>query len=115
VVTSDYRYEQQVPPGVIADYQHVRSVRWLYRDINLSILPLNDGRQFTLKTVYAMNRFTWADLLSYLQQQGIQPVEPVAATVAADEPYVLIIDEINRGNVSRIFGELITLIEPSKR
>jgi 5-methylcytosine-specific restriction protein B len=115
VVTSEYRFEPQAPAGVNPNYQHVRSVRWLYRDINLSILPINNGRQFTLKTVYAMNRFTWADLLTYLQHEGVRPVEPSVLTTPTDTPYVLIIDEINRGNVSRIFGELITLIEPSKR
>jgi 5-methylcytosine-specific restriction enzyme B len=92
------------------DYRQSRPVRWLrsYKP-SLGFGELMDNR-FSQMTLYQLRdgsiNMTKLDALLTLRS----PLADVKA-----EPYVLIIDEINRGNVARIFGELITLIEPSKR
>ena len=53
--------------------------------------------------------------LAYEMRPGIFKLLVEAAKERQHERFVLIVDEINRGNIAKIFGDLITLIEDSRR
>lgn len=109
-ITGDYQFRQH--PSLEEGYAQSRSVRWL-RQYQPS-LPHGElmNNQFSQMTLYELRP---GSINVEKLQTLLGATDAPADGKEPNQPRVLIIDEINRGNVSRIFGELITLIEPSKR
>ena len=105
VVVGDYEFDDSLP-----DYKRVRRVNWLVKNINENIVEMNDGKTMTLGTVYRLNSITLDNVKSILEKYNTS-----SKMEENDKAYVMVIDELNRGNVSKVFGELITLLEADKR
>jgi len=95
----EYREETQI------DYCHLRKVNWILKELNGAV------DEFVTKNVSQQSIYEFDS--NDIKKEFIKEL----MTSGNKDPgnYVLIIDEINRGNVAAIFGELITLIEPDKR
>ncbi len=103
VVTGDYEWHDEYP-----SMKRLRKVNWLAKNIRENIVDINGGKTMTLSTVYKLN-IDMTQVYRLIEKYQPAPAAP------KNENYVFIIDEINRGNISRVFGELITLIEDAKR
>ena len=108
VIKSDYRYDQQFK------FRHRRSIEW-FKDLNypINVHKYNGFKNLTLKTIYQLTRLSISDVIEMVTLNS--SVKQSREDKLEIKPYYMIIDEINRGNIAKIFGELITLIEQDKR
>ena len=100
---------------VIGDYEFVESttfhqarpVKWLgVFEGSRSVDEIYD-RDFMMSTLYRIQR-------EGLKLSALEALIRSGAE-AVNQPFVLIVDEINRANISKVIGELITLVEADKR
>jgi 5-methylcytosine-specific restriction protein B len=101
-VVGDYEFAEDAP------FHQMRKVRWL--GIFEPHRPSSDlyEKEVGMTSLYRLNP-------NHIRFEALEAWLNAAAKQPQDEPHVLIIDEINRANISKVFGELITLIEPDKR
>jgi len=105
VVTGEYEWHNEYP-----EYKRLRKVNWIVKGIKENIIKINNGSRLSNPTVYKL-RMDLSDVMEIIEKYSKNTIE----VEEKKKNHVFIIDEINRGNISKIFGELITLIEPTKR
>ena len=98
------------------DFPHSRKVRWIVKNIRENIVHINHGVRMIGKWLYRFPNISLKGILDIINKYT-QRKKSVIDNKIIDEKaaVVLIIDEINRGNISKIFGELVTLLEKDKR
>lgn len=128
-VVGDFR-EEDTEIG----YKNYRDVEWLIKDMNLATDKLFKS-YFSQMSFYSLDNnkpdleklnkiLVGNDVIEYSESTIKEHLEKFYKKdkeekekyfEESSQNYYLIIDEINRGNISKIFGELITLLESSKR
>ena len=103
------RDEESVYDESLKDFRWKRDVEWIIKDDKIDAMEMNNGKYLSNYHVGRLPGFRVNDLLALINSRSGNKVS------VPSKPYVFIIDEINRGNISKIFGELITLIETTKR
>ena len=100
-VTRNYEFHPRE-----AGLHHRRAVRWCWyvRDREGDSVSVFKAGHFKHGPINRMKPANPAGLVRYLKDDA-----------GGEQPYVLVIDEINRANISKVMGELITLLEEDKR
>lgn len=112
-VTGNYYYDRTTP----IRYSHFRKVEWLYKGEDIYYSKINN-KVFSQQSIYGYFDPSKKGMPNYNPDLNTQELNNIITGKVNKEialPHILIIDEINRGNISKIFGELITLIEEDKR
>jgi 5-methylcytosine-specific restriction protein B len=107
IITGPYEYTESSER-----FRRTRSVHWIATGIDEDVYALNKDTSLDRKTVYPLKRMDIEEVIKLIEKYSVNNGIRVEENT---KPHVFIIDEINRGNISIIFGELITLIEPTKR
>ena len=103
-VTGPYLFDARETGG----YEQRRPVRWLWTSTDSLPVDTVFSKRLSQMSIYLMDQeaVKWAALMELLSPKRMEGQAPNC---------VLIIDEVNRANLAKTFGELITLLESSKR